>query len=437
MRSWQIFPYFVHLPVAEMNLDPHDMACANRIPKDVHGRLASTAHRFGLDVKHGSVIRTASRFCFSVEHGDYNGTDLFGVGTDRFIWIAHKANRSSRIRLASENYLADGRIELDLTSTFSPGSFQNSWARFPAGVLHILSREGIAIKNGFDAVVCGNIPGGGMSRSASLTLNLILTGLRVNHIEGLDGIRIVNFAQAVENDFVGSPCGILDPLMIYFAKSNLGTHYSPRDHSVRHIPLGQCRDDFRLVSLDTGTNRSGLENSTYAIRRRECEQLTELARPQFGLECLADVRDRILYDRVVTAFNASHPHLCKRLKYVFEAQERFAQMLAAWQAGDIRSMGALFRMDGFGLRDDYQISGPELEAMCDLARTVDGVLGERMLGGGDKGAAGAIVLNSAVHRLQSVVETEYPKHCPELAEKFAVHACNVVDGITLLPGLND
>ncbi len=109
-------------------------------------------------------------------------------------------------------------------------------------------------------------------------------------------------------------------------------------------------------------------------------------------------------------------------------------MLDAWRDGDIRTVGNVFRQDGYGLRDDYQISGPELETMCDLARTVDGVLGERMLGGGDKGASGAIVLPEAIDELKRVIAREYPKSCPDYADKFAVHACGVVDGLAYCEG---
>ena len=79
-------------------------------------------------------------------------------------------------------------------------------------------------------------------------------------------------------------------------------------------------------------------------------------------------------------------------------------MLKAWREGDVATVGAIFRADGIGLRDQYRISGPELETMCDIARTVPGVLGERMLGGGDKGAAGALALAPAARALRRAVE---------------------------------
>jgi len=85
-----------------------------------------------------------------------------------------------------------------------------------------------------------------------------------------------------------------------------------------------------------------------------------------------------------------------------------------------------------GLRDEYKISGPELETMCDIARSVPGVLGERMLGGGDKGAAGALVRAESVEALEAAVRAGYPKSHPAYADAFAMHVCRVVDGITTL-----
>merc|ERR1719238_2226355 len=103
-------------------------------------------------------------------------------------------------------------------------------------------------------------------------------------------------------------------------------------------------------------------------------------------------------------FSATHPAEVKRLEYIYHAQQRFEAMVAAWSSGNIEEVGRIFRQDGIGLRDEYQISGPELESMCDVVRTVPGVLGERMLGGGDKGASGAILHPGAEEQLRNAVE---------------------------------
>ena len=397
--------------------------------KHAINKIADAAGKTGLNIDSGKIRRTSSRFCLGVEHGDYNGTELFGVGTDRFIWMAYKPNGTNKNKLFSVNFPEDGIIEFETGKTPDPLSVPDSWSRFPLGVDYILHREGYNLTSGMDAILFGNIPGGGMSRSASLSLNLILTILEINHINVDNKHHIVDLAQMVENDYIGSPCGILDQTMILFAKKGMGTHYNPADRSIKYIPLGKSDEEFRFVSLDTGTVRPGLEKSTYKIRREECDQLANMAKDEFGISCLADVKTPELYDKIIAKFGLSYPDLCDRLNYIFHAQKRFYKMLDAWKNGNIISVGKIFREDGIQLRDKYKISGPELQTMCDIARTVPGVLGERMLGGGDKGAAGAIVRANEVDKLKSAVKLAYLRSYPVYAEKFAVHSCKIVDGV--------
>ena len=401
-------------------------------------KLKQIAKKIEIGIKGGKVRRTSSRFCLGVEHGDYNGTELFGVGTDRFIWLAYKANSTGCIKLFSGNFPDDGVIEFNLGDVPEPKSAEiaDTWARFPYGVEYILRREGFKLNQGIDGVIYGNIPGGGMSRSASLTLNLILSLLDANNIEVEDQLKIVDMAQAVENDYVGSPCGQLDQIMILFAHDGMGTHYNPVKRSIEYVPLGTGGADLRIVVLDTGTVRPGLEKSTYKIRRAECEKLVSiLQKSGYEISCLADIKDKQLYEKIMTGFAGKHPDLCDRLKYIFGAQKRFYELLDAWKAGNIEKVGHIFREDGVGLRDDYKISGPELETMCDIARTVPGVLGERMLGGGDKGASGALVEADSVDVLKQAVDTAYLRSHPGYADKYAVHICKVVAGVKVYEDL--
>lgn len=401
-------------------------------------KILQLSKETGIDVKGGNIRRTSSRFCLGVEHGDYNGTELFGVGTDRFIWLAYRPNGSNSVKLFSGNFPDDGVIEFRLGEVPEPksASIADTWGRFAYGVEYILRREGIRLAQGIDGVIYGNIPGGGMSRSASLSLNLILSLLDANNVEVEDKFKIVDMAQAVENDYVGSPCGQLDQIMILFAQKDMGTHYNPKTRSIKYVPLGSRATDFRIVVLDTGTVRPGLEKSTYKIRRAECEELVSLLqRAEYNVSCLADIKDEAVYEKILGRFQGEYPDLCDRLKYIFGAQKRFYELLDAWKAGDIESVGSIFREDGIGLRDDYKISGPELETMCDIARTVPGVLGERMLGGGDKGAAGALVKADSVEALKSAVDATYPSKCPEYKNKYAVHICKVVEGVKVYDDL--
>ncbi len=428
-------------------------------------KLGQLAQENEINIAGGKVRRTSSRFCLGVEHGDYNGTELFGVGTDRFIWLAYRPNGTNKVRLFSGNFPNDGRIEYTIGNVPAPRSaaIAETWGRFPYGIDYVLQRQGFKLGQGIDGVLFGNIPGGGMSRSASLCINLLLSLFDVNDIEIPSGrvrtthhhpaeesvrdthpthlqlqtpLQIVDLAQAVENDYIGSPCGKLDQTMILFAREGMGTYYNPKDRSIEYVPIGKGALDFRIIVLDTGTDRPGLEKATYAIRRKQCEELVGILRKAgFQITCLADIKDEAQYRRIVDQFGRTHADLCDRLNYIFHAQQRFYQMMDAWRAGDVETVGAIFRQDGLGLRDDYKISGPELETMCDIVRTVPGVLGERMLGGGDKGASGALVRAESVEAVKQAVDAAYPRSRPAFADKYAAHVCKVVDGVRVYEGL--
>jgi galactokinase len=396
------------------------------------------AKKYKINIAGGKVRRTSSRFCLGVEHGDYNGTELFGVGTDRFIWLAYKPNGTNKVRLFSGNFPKDGVIQYTLGNVPEPrsASVAHSWARFPFGVDYILNREGFKLAKGIDGVLFGNIPGGGMSRSASLCINLILSMFDANGIEVDKPMQIVDLAQAVENVYIGSPCGKLDQTMILFAKEGMGTHYNPADRSIKYVPMGKGATDFRIVVLDTGTDRPGLEKSTYAVRRRECEELVALLqRAGVKISCLADIKKEADYKKIMSELALKDPDHCDRLTYIFYAQKRFYKMMNAWKAGDVEAVGEIFRQDGIGLRDQYKISGPELETMCDIVRTVPGAFGERMLGGGDKGASGALVKANSVEAVKKAVAAGYPRSRPDFAGKYAVHVCKVVDGVKVFDGV--
>eukprot|EP01147_Barroeca_monosierra_P004925 gene4925-8712_t len=389
--------------------------------ENVRGILSDLSDQYQLDVRDGKIRQTSSRFCLGVEHGDYNGTELFGVGTDRFIWMAYKPNSCGRLRLVSHNFLSDGLIDVDLSEVPPPRSEQlyDSWGRFPCGVLHILRSTSYSITTGIDAVLYSNIPGGGMSRSASLTLNLLLSILDANNIPVGDHVdekmEIVSLAQRVETEYIGAPVGLLDQVMILFAKEGMGTHFCPRSRQIKYIPLGCQSKDLSIICLDTGTDRPGLEKSTYIKRRKECDELAAACAREFhGISTLSDIKTEAQLQEVLSKFQQVMPKHCQRLQYIFDAQHRFSSMLEAWSNGDIHRVGELFRQDGIGLRDLYDISGPELETMCDIVRTVPGVLGERMLGGGDKGASGCLALSDAVDDICKAVNLSYPRSRPSL-----------------------
>lgn len=403
----------------------------NMIEKEAREALIRAAALSHISLEGMKVRRTSSRFCLGVEHGDYNGTELFGVGTDRFLWLAYRPSGNGRIRLFSANFPDDGVVDCPLDAIPGPMSVPDSWARFPLGAVWVLQQEGFILNQGVDAVLYGNIPGGGMSRSASLALNLILTFAEVNDLHLEKGMRVVDLAQKLENDYIGSPCGKLDPIMIYFARAGMGTHFRPMDQSIRHVPCGADPEGFRMVTMDTGTVRKGLEKSTYTVRHAECRRLLERLRAPLSISCLADIRTVQQVEAALRSLGKEDADLGRRLHYLFFAQQRFRRMLQAWEQGDMVTIGKIFRADGIGLRDQYCISGPELETMCDIARSVPDVLGERMLGGGDKGASGALIRTNAMDSLRKAVDLAFPRSWPDLADRYALHVCRSVDGVKL------
>ncbi len=407
-------------------------------PADAVARstLRRVAAETGLAVAGGGLLRTSSRFCLGVEHGDYNGTELFGLGTDRFLWLAWRNNERGVVRLFSANEPQAGVVAFPVGDNAQrAAAMTRGWARFPLGAAAVLRQHGLASRRGLDLALFGNIPGGGMSRSAALSIGLLLVLAAANGHDLTDRMALARLAQAVENDHVGSPCGLLDPLMICHARRGFGTHYLPRTNAVHHVPLGGDPERLRLLCLDTGRSRHGLATATYPQRRRECEQFAATLGPEFGITCLADVRSPELLATVLARHEATQPQACARLRYLQAAQQRLDAMLAAWRLGDLAGLGSAFRADGHGLRDLYCISGPELETLCDIVRTVPGVLGERMLGGGDCGTAGALVLPEAVEAVRTAVATAYPRAHPRYAEGHAVHECRSADGIAALSPL--
>ena len=356
--------------------------------------------------------------------------------------LADKPNGLGVIRLYSINVAEEGVVEVrpgDVPPPLDPATM-HTWARFPYGADYVLGVNGFKCTKGYDCVLFGNIPGGGMSRSASLSINLLLTMMEVNGI-GVPQLRnefqMIELSQQIENDYIGSPCGVLDQIMIYFAKAGMGTHFNPKTKKVSYVPLGSNAPPFAIMALDTGTNRPGLDKSTYKVRKMECDLFAAmLEQGGYGVTCLGDVRDDATYERIAAAFRTTHPNLVDRLTYIYKAQQNFYRMMAAWKAGDIETVGAIFREDGNGLRDEYSISGPELQTMCDIVRTIPGVWGERMLGGGDKGASGCIVALEAASTVIDTVAYAYPLSRPHFADKYAVHGpLQICDGVLVLTGM--
>ncbi len=386
------------------------------------------------------IRRTASRICFGVEHGDYNGTELFGaaIGVESenkneisgFIWFMYSPNAEGKIKILSLNY-PDQIADFKLGHFISPSIVQNDkdfpWIKFPMGVDYVLRKRGISLTKGINGVLIGKIPEGGLSRSASLTLNLMLSLLEVNNINNVDPFDIIDWAQAVENEYVGSPCGKLDQAMILFGRKDKGSLYSPRKRTLKYIELPPEAPEVQIVVLDTGTKRHGLQSSDYVVRQKECMEIVERFGEKYGFSCLAEVTPQI-YQNLKRELD--DPILKARLQYIFEANQRLYRIIRFWKEGNMEEVGKLINEDGIGLRDLYDISGPQLEAMVTLARADKDVLGARMAGGGRFGASFALRRATPINSLKEIIDRGYSRSYPDF--RYAIHVCKFVDGVVKL-----
>ena len=433
------------------NPDPDRILESTEGEQDLIRRLFSDSLVISMPTNNLRVRRTSSRMCFSVEHGDYNGTRLFGAAigvepektgdANGFIWLAYAPTDNGRVKIKSLNFpgaVADFKLGqiADPSEASRPGF---PWTKFPMGVDYVLRKNGFQFEKGINGVLIGKIPEGGLSRSASLTLNLMLSLFEANGMfaGAMDPFSVINMARQVENEYIGSPCGDLDQAMIYLGKFGNGTVYSSRQKLIRHVRLPRDTPDFRLVVLDTGTKRAGLKGATYETRQKECRQIVDMFGQKYGFSALADVTPAI-YPHLISDIEYSKltdvekNNLSGRLSYIFHANLRFDKMLGAWQDGDIHAIGEIMDADGRGLRSEYQISGPQLETMVDAARTDPYFLGGRMAGGGDFGAAQGIRLNKPIADFRNRILIGYGKSWPEYRQDAAVHNCQLVDGCVRL-----
>src|SRR5690606_28098278 len=286
--------------------------------------------------------------------------------------VAVRLREDGRFRLASLQFA--NRVELERGDVVYRK--EDGWANFPKGVIHQFLRQGVPL-SGCDMLFDGDVPlGAGLSSSASIELAAATALAAVNGVSW-PMLRLVRLAQQAENDFVGVQCGIMDP----FA-SGMGK----RDHAIllhcdslhyRYVPLRL--GDFRLVIVHTNQPR-GLAGSKYNERRQECEAgLRELKREHPELKSLADV-DPEDWERLEKA--VSSERIRRRIRHVVTENHRVLRSAEALTGGDLHAFGRLMRESHLSLQRDYEVTGPELDALFEEASRIEGCIGARMTGAG-------------------------------------------------------
>ena len=303
------------------------------------------------------------------EHTDYNGGFVLPTAIPQRTRIELSPRHDDTVRVWSAGMSQGAGLE-----EYTLGAEQSGrgWLDYVQGLTKLLRADGHEL-SGFDARITSNVPvGSGLSSSAALSVSL-LRALRQAFALKLDDVQIARLGQRSENQFVGAQVGIMDPMAASLADEGTALFLDARSLQFQRVPLPPGAD---LIVLDSGVAHNHAAGD-YNTRRSECEQACRL----LGVSQLRDLNAADLL-RVETL---PQP-LCRRARHVVTENERVLQAVQAMRGGELQRLGELFHASHFSMRDDYQVSIPEIDAIVELARNDAEVYGARLTGGGFGGS---------------------------------------------------
>jgi galactokinase len=361
------------------------------------------------------VVRAPGRVNLIGEHTDYNDGLVLPAAIDREIRIGLRQTTDRRVRLRR---LDDGTdVTFDLDALPPP---TGSWADYPIGVAWALLDAGLDVR-GFDGVLASNLAvGAGLSSSAALEL-ASAWALLGDAAAAIDPLDLARSCQRAENAFVGVNCGLMDQFASACGRAGSALLLDCRSLAWRPVPVPP---GLALVICDSGSPR-GLHTSEYNLRRAECEAaLAVLARRDPSIRALRDVPP----DRLEDALRQLDPVLARRVRHVVTENARVEATILAFEAGDVAEIGRLFAASHASLRDDFEVSSPELDLLVTIATATPGVIAARMTGAGFGGSTVNLVEPGAVDRLARAVAGGYVARTGLTA---SVEAVNAADGAGL------
>ena len=361
------------------------------------------------------VVRSPGRVNLIGEHTDYNLGFALPGAVDRAIWLAASPRRDRFCRFYSVDLNDTLVLNLDKLS-----HSESHWANYLLGIYAELAADGRKVQ-GVDCAFGGNVPiASGMSSSAALECSLAFA---LNALYGLvmDPVALARLCQRAENRFVGVACGIMDPFASMLGRKDSLIHLDCRSYSHRYVPFK--RSDVRVVLCDSQVRRI-LRNSEYNMRRAQCEAgVTVLAEAFPEVWSLRDADPDML-----KAFrDRLDPLVYRRCLYVVEENRRVLEACEALERNDLQAVGTLMNATHRGLRDEYEVSCPELDILAEAAMAVPGVLGSRMMGGGFGGCTINLVEETALGRFREAMAAVFRDR---LKKSPVIHICRIDNGTT-------
>ncbi len=335
-----------------------------------------TAFRIHFDRQPGRVLRAPGRVNLLGEHVDYNDGPVLPAAIDRAVYLAAEVNPSGNLHLYAIDIGEEVSFSIenlegkqDLAGNPLPG-----WALYPAGVAWALQQADFEI-TGIQAAYSSDLPiGAGLSSSAAVEM-AFATAWQAFGSWTADQMTLARLCQRAENEFVGVSSGLMDQFASAFGVKDHALYFDTRSLDWEAVPLP---GGTVLVVADSGVRRS-LTSSAYNERRASCEKAVELIRQELPhIESLRDVSPEE-FERL--RHKLPQP-VAMRAEHVVREIERVFSAVAALRAGDQETFSALMYAGHASLRDLYQVSTPELDALVDIASQVPGCIGARLTGAG-------------------------------------------------------
>lgn len=350
--------------------------------------LMSEAFRSLFDVN-GDIYRffAPGRVNLIGEHTDYNGGHVFPCAlTFGTYAVAHK-RQDSKLRLYSRNFEAAGIIETDIDSLNYDKA--HDWANYPKGIIRTFMDAGYRIDSGLDIMFHGNIPNGaGLSSSASIELVTSVVLKSLFHLE-VDMLQMVKLSQRSENLFNGVNCGIMDQFACGMGRKNHAMLLNTTTLEYKYVPVSL--QGVSIVIANTNKRR-GLADSKYNERRSQCEAALTAIQKKLDIASLGDLTEEEfeLNKQLITDGVER-----KRARHAVYENRRTIAAVDALNRGDIEGFGQLMNASHISLRDDYEVTGVELDTLVSAAWE-NGAIGSRMTGAGFGGCTVSLVSNSGL-----------------------------------------
>lgn len=322
------------------------------------------------------------------EHTDYNGGHVFPCALTIGTYACARLREDKKLRFYSENFPKEGILESSLSDTVYHKEL--SWTNYPRGVIQTAAEMGYVSDRGMDILFYGTIPNSsGLSSSASIE---ILTGYIIRDMFGFDfdGVTNALIGQRAENRFIGVNCGIMDQFAISMGRKDSAIFLDTATLQYEYAPI--MLSGVRIVIMNTNKKR-GLGDSKYNERRSECEQALAELKKVIPVESLGEL-DEIQFEANAEAI--SSPVCRKRARHAVYENQRTLQAVAALRAGDLAGFGELMNASHISLRDEYEVTGAELDTLVSAAWQQEGVIGARMTGAGFGGCAVSLVKEECV-----------------------------------------